>query len=167
MKPNQQVGDSAGPPTDAEYRSVMRAWGRMLSAVGAEAGPFFREMEITGAQMRALGQLRTQGRMIGRELAASLGVTPGAVVPLVDRLEERGYLRRVPDEVDRRVTWLELTAGGEQFFYGLWARAGQKVAGAIAQLSPDDRATLERLLNHIADHLEQDREGDQEAQVHP
>lgn len=86
---------------------------------------------------------------------------------MVDRLEERGYLRRVPDEADRRVTWLELTAGGEQFFYGLWARAGKKVAGAVSQLSPEDRSTLERLLNHIADHLEQGREGEQEAEIPP
>jgi DNA-binding MarR family transcriptional regulator len=104
--------------------------------------------------MRVLGQLKRHGKMTGRELAARLGVTPGTVIPLIDRLEERGYLRRVPDQADRRLTWLELTPAGQEFFRGLWLAPGKTVAQAIAQFTPQDRQTLERLLNQIADHLE-------------
>ena len=132
----------------------MRAWGRTMGAVGAATGSFFGDLDVTTAQMRVLGQLKQHGRMTGRDLAARLGVTPGTVIPLIDRLEERGYLRRVPDQADRRLTWLELTPAGEQFFRGLWLAAGQTVAEAIAQFTPQDRQTLERLLNQIADHLE-------------
>ena len=143
----------AGRP-DPDLAAVMRAWARTMAAVGAATGPFFGDLEITTAQLRVLGQLSHHGRMSGRELAARLGVTPGTVIPLIDRLEERGYLRRVPDRADRRLTWLELTAAGEEFFRGLWLPAGQTVMQAIAQFTPEDRRTLERLLGQIADHLE-------------
>jgi DNA-binding MarR family transcriptional regulator len=107
------------------------------------------------AQMRALGQLRLWGRLSGRELAARLGVTPGTVVPLCDRLEEVGYIRRVPDREDRRLTWLELTSSGDELFRRLWMAGGEKVMEAIAQFTPEDRRTFERLLTQIAEYLEQ------------
>jgi len=132
----------------------MRAWAPTMAAVGAATGPFFGDLEITTAQIRVLGQLKHHGRLSGRDLAASLGVTPGTVIPLIDRLEQRGYLRRVPDQADRRLTWLELTPAGQEFFSSLWQPAGQTVMQAIAQFTPADRKTLERLLGQIADHLE-------------
>src|SRR5215472_925472 len=139
---------------DPELAPVMRAWARTMAAVGAATGPFFGDLEITTAQMRVLGQLKHHGRMSGRDLAGHLGVTPGTVIPLIDRLEERGYLRRVPDRADRRLTWLELTPAGEEFFSGLWLPAGTTVMQAIARLTPEDRQTFQRLLGQIADHLE-------------
>ena len=60
----------------------------------------------------------------------------------------------MPDHAGRRLTWLELTPAGEQFSGGLWLAAGKTVARAIAQFTPQDRQTLARLLNQIADQLE-------------
>jgi DNA-binding MarR family transcriptional regulator len=155
MRVGKPSPDDQGSPWPApELEAVMRAWGRTQAAVGTEAARFFGDLEITAAQMRVLGQLRHHGRMSGRELAGRLGVTPGTIVPLLDRLEEQGYLRRVPDHTDRRLTWLELTPAGEHFFRRIWLAAGEKVMEAIAQFTPEDRRTFERLLNQIADHLE-------------
>jgi DNA-binding MarR family transcriptional regulator len=141
--------------TDLDLGEVMGAWGRAQAAVGAAAGEFFGELDVTTAQMRALGQLRRHGRMTGRELAERLEVTPSTVVPLCDRLEERGYLQRVPDRTDRRMTWLELTPLGEEFFRGLWRPARAKLLEAVATFTAEERATFARLLNEIADHLEE------------
>ena len=125
-----------------------------MGAVGAAAGAFFGDLDITTAQMRVLGQLKQHGKMTGRELAARLGVTPATVIPPTDRLERRGYLHRVADQADRRLTWLELTPAGGEIFRSLWLAPGQAVAQAIAQFTPQDQGTLERLLNQIADQLE-------------
>ena len=141
--------------SDSELGEVTSAWGRAQAAVGAAAGEFFGELDVTTAQMRALGQLRRHGRMSGRELAERLGVTPSTVVPLCDRLEERGYLQRVPDRTDRRLAWLELTPVGEEFFSELWRPARAKLLEAVATFTPEERATFARLLNQIASHLEE------------
>src|SRR5262245_51150254 len=127
--------------------SVMAAWDRQHAALGAETARFFADLDLTMAQLRALGTIRRWGRLTGRDLAARLGVTPGTVVPLCDRLEEQGYLRRVPDQADRRLTWLELTPAGVHLFRRLWLAGGERVRDAIAQFSPEDRRTFERLLN--------------------
>jgi DNA-binding MarR family transcriptional regulator len=138
-----------------EVRAVMRAWWRQQSALANETARFFVGLELTMAQFRALATIHRSGRLTGRELAQRLRVTPGTLVPLVDRLEEQGYLRRAPDQQDRRVTWLEMTPRGERLFERLRGGGG-RVMAAILHLEPEDRRVLGRLLNQIADHLEAD-----------
>ncbi len=132
----------------------MHAFGRQQAAFADETFHFFMDVELTMAQFRALVTIRRWGRQTGRSLAGRLHVTPGTLVPLVDRLEELGYVRRVPDLVDRRLTWLELTPKAERLFQRLWSRGAGRIAVVIAQLMPKDRAELRRLLNQVADRLE-------------
>lgn len=137
-----------------ELRSIMRAWGRQQLAFSDETMHFFMDVDITMSQFRALVMLRRWGPQTGRHLAARLHVTPGSLVPLVDRLEEQGYLRRVPDQADRRLTWLELTPKADRLFRRLWGMGAARIASAISQLIPKDRAELGRLLTRVAEHLE-------------
>jgi DNA-binding MarR family transcriptional regulator len=137
-----------------EVRSIMIAFGRQQAAFADETANFFMDVHLTMAQFRALATIRRFGRQSGRELARRLGVTPGTLVPLVDRLEEQGYVRRVPDLADRRTTWLELTPRADRLFERLWGLGAGRIAGAVRQLIPKDRAELVRLLNQVAAHLE-------------
>lgn len=132
----------------------MRAWGRQQLAFSDETMHFFMDVELTMPQFRALVMIRRWGPQTGRELASRLHVTPGTLVPLVDRLEEQGYLRRVPDQDDRRLTWLELTSKSDRLFQRLWGMGAARIATAISQLLPKDRAELRRLLTRVAEHLE-------------
>lgn len=132
----------------------MEAIHRQQSAMAADTSGFFMDLDLTMAQFRALVTIRKCGRMTGRELAGKLGVTPGTLVPLLDRLEESGYLKRVPDREDRRLTWLELTSKGERMFVRLFGLGAHRIMRAIAQLSASDREHYRRLVNQIAEHLE-------------
>lgn len=137
-----------------ELRSIMQAWGRQQHAFSDETMRFFMDVDITMPQFRALVMIRRWGPQSGRELASRLHVTPGTLVPLVDRLEEQGYVRRVPDREDRRLTWIELTPKSDRLFRRLWGMGAGRIAAAIAQLVPRDRAELRRLLQRVAEHLE-------------
>jgi DNA-binding MarR family transcriptional regulator len=137
-----------------ELREVMTAYGRQQAVFGDAIGRFFSEIDLTMAQFRALTALHRWGRMTGRELARRLRVTPGTLVPMMDRLEALDYVRRVPDLDDRRLTWLELTPKGERLFHRLWGVGTARVVAAVGRLSPSDRATLARLLNLLADDME-------------
>ena len=137
-----------------ELRSIMIAFIRQRAAFADETASFFMDVELTMAQFRALVTIRRWGRQSGRELARRLHVTPGTLVPLIDRLEEQGYARRVPDLDDRRLTWVELTPKADRLFQRLWGMGAARMATAISQLVPKDRADLKRLLNRVAEHLE-------------
>ena len=137
-----------------EISSIMRLIGRQHAAFTDDTARFFMDVELTMPQFRALVMIRRFGRQTGRELAGRLHVTPGTLVPLVDRLEEQGYLRRVPDTEDRRQTWLELTPKSERLFQRLWGMGAVRVAGAIARLLPKERTELRHLLGRVAEHLD-------------
>jgi MarR family transcriptional regulator, organic hydroperoxide resistance regulator len=48
------------------------------------------------------------------DIATELGITTGGTSKLVDRIEARGYCRRLPNPADRRSSLLELTAEGRR-----------------------------------------------------
>jgi DNA-binding MarR family transcriptional regulator len=137
-----------------EIGSIMRLLGRQHATLSDETARFFMDVELTMPQLRAMVTIRRHGRQTGRELAGRLHVTPGTLVPLIDRLEEQGYVRRVPDHEDRRLTWLELTPKSERLFERLWGMGAARLAGAIARLMPKERADLRRLLRRVTEHLE-------------
>lgn len=64
-------------------------------AVGASLG-------VTAVDQRALAMIATAGSMSAGDLAKEIGLTPGAVTGLVDRLERAGLAHRAPDPADRR-----------------------------------------------------------------
>ena len=57
---------------------------------------------ISRSDLRCLGILEFWGPMTAGELADRSALTPGAITGVLDRLEARGYARRLPDATDRR-----------------------------------------------------------------
>ncbi|HEX3629382.1 MAG TPA: MarR family transcriptional regulator [Candidatus Dormibacteraeota bacterium] len=136
-----------------DLRNVLRAWGRHQAALWHGGPQLLTEVDLTMAQFRALSLLRIEGPLTGKDLAGRLHVTPATLIPLIDRLESHGYVRRVPDQDDRRLTWIEPTAKSYRLFRRLWVGPQAKLLRAIHHLSPLDRKEFARLLNQVADHL--------------
>jgi DNA-binding MarR family transcriptional regulator len=96
----------------AELLPVVRAAERFVGAVEARSIALMLKLDVTMPQLRTLMTIRRLGRAHGRQLAAALKVTPGAVVAICDHLEQRGYVLRVTDTHDRRITWFVVTERG-------------------------------------------------------
>lgn len=70
-------------------------------------------VKLNFTQFLALKLLGQEDPMTPVELARALHYNPGALTRLLDKLEQGGYLKRVPDPDDRRALRLELTASGK------------------------------------------------------
>ena len=72
-----------------------------------------KKTRFNGTEIRLLGEIlnaKYQGkRMISTQLAKSIGVTRSAISQIVNRLEAQGVVKRVADEVDRKIAYVELT----------------------------------------------------------
>lgn len=64
----------------------------------------------------AISQLRVYGPMPMSELASRISLSRAAVTSLVDRLEDEDWVRRQPDEHDRRRTVLRLLPRAAEMF---------------------------------------------------
>lgn len=84
-------------------------------------------------------------------LASFLSLDPSHIVTLVDRLESRGLVERVPDPSDRRTRIVEATAVGRKL--DIRARRAVMAAedAALSALSPEQRESLKHLLKTVAD----------------
>ncbi|WP_031482744.1 MarR family winged helix-turn-helix transcriptional regulator [Maridesulfovibrio frigidus] len=71
---------------------------------------------ITLPQMHTLEVLGIHKPMRMKELAQRMGITTGTLTVLVDRLENKGFVRRKPHESDRRSIIVELTDSGDVMF---------------------------------------------------
>jgi DNA-binding MarR family transcriptional regulator len=130
---------------------------RLISALSADMMEVFSRLNVTIPQLRVLHVIRKQERVSGRQLARELKVSPGAVVQLCDRLQEQGYVERVPDTDDRRVTWFQLTPSARALFEEVLAIRRSRLAPALGHLSASDVKTLSRILVEMADVVESER----------
>lgn len=89
-------------------------------------------------------------------LASRVKLEGATITHHVDRLEELGLVRRVPDPDDRRVRRLELTPDGEKLQVRLVTAAKECEAKTLEGLSAKDCVQLGGMLDRIRSNLEKD-----------
>lgn len=84
-------------------------------------------------------------------LAERAGVTKQAMGQLVDDLEQRGYVKRVPDPSDGRATRVIFTSLGRQFLQDAYYVKQETEAEYIAIVGEEGMNQLRRLLSALLD----------------
>jgi DNA-binding MarR family transcriptional regulator len=85
------------------------------------------------------------------DLARIMGIARSGVVILVDALEERGYMQRLPAPEDRRAFNLALTEKGLTDLVAITAAVRQQDDLSTRTLTEDEQAELHRLLRKISE----------------
>lgn len=73
-------------------------------------------LDITSAQFKIVIGIAHERATTLTEFARFFDYDPGAMKRLLDRVEEKGLIRRVPSLVDRRINNIELTEQGAQMY---------------------------------------------------
>jgi MarR family transcriptional regulator, organic hydroperoxide resistance regulator len=109
-----------------------------------------QEFELAPQQMIALRMLGAGPRKMS-DLAHALFCDNSNVTGIVDRLEERGLVRREAAEGDRRVKLLVLTEEGERMRVEITKRMAEPPP-AIASLSEKDQRALRDILERALEN---------------
>ncbi len=134
----------------ADADLARRAW-RAMSEIALDHDRKVAVSEALGlswARVLALRRLATQPHTL-RALAERLAADPPYVTLIVDDLEERGLVRRMPHPEDRRSKLVELTAAGR----AAAARADailDEPPAALRDVPAVDLAALLRVLERLA-----------------
>ncbi|HEY6456782.1 MAG TPA: MarR family transcriptional regulator [Steroidobacteraceae bacterium] len=127
-------------------------WLRYVSNHVSQA--FARKVEahgVTVAEWVLLRQLLEVEARAPSRLAASMGMTRGAVSKLADRLIAKSLMARTADPRDGRSQTLSLTRAGRSLVPKLAALADANDAEFFDHLAPKDRAALLRALRQIVE----------------
>jgi DNA-binding MarR family transcriptional regulator len=146
--------NTGGAAGDEGVDQVVAAVKRIRSVLVGHLAPRWLELNLTMAQIHVLHAIHRSGRVSGRQLAAELGVSPAAVVPVCDRLEQQGYVERARDLDDRRIQWLRLTPSGLELVDGFAGEGRARITAALHRVSDEDRSALLRSLEALATALE-------------
>lgn len=109
----------------------------------------FASQGITFQQWVVLMHLRDGLATTTAELSRETRHDSGAMTRLVDQLEERGFIERRRQDVDRRVIDLALTSSGRKMVESLIPLAVDTLNTALADLTRDEVRQLQDLLRRI------------------
>lgn len=107
---------------------------QMLNACKANA--------LSLTQMVTLVHLARVGETRMGELAEVLGITQGAVTPVIDRLVERGWAERFSAQDDRRSVWVRLTPAGVAFVDDLYRLREKHFYQVSSLMQPEEVLAL-------------------------
>jgi DNA-binding MarR family transcriptional regulator len=150
MNPGGQASDAA----DRLLRLLPRLQRWAVSTVQANRG----DQDLSLRQLAVLYLIR-EGAAFPSEVARQLRVAPAVVTGLLDRLEQRGYVRRLADPNDRRRLRLALTDGGMAASLAVERMLSDDVAEHLSRATSADLDALERalgLLEVVVEVLEKD-----------
>lgn len=112
-----------------------------------------RPLRINLAWWRTLAVLTERGPVTTGDLARITVIERTALTRVVDQMEKRGFVRRVPRRGDRRVVEIHLAPAGRALYERILPEARAVYARATAGLSPGRVKALIAELEGIRDRL--------------
>ena len=129
-------------PAHGLLRLINRVRVELIDALDRELASF----DISAPQLFVLSSVANGEADSAASLCKSISYDPGAMTRMIDRLQQKGLVRRVPHPEDRRAMNLELTVAGKALFPQLVAAKDRVHAQFLRGFSDEDRQALEQLL---------------------
>ena len=108
--------------------------------------------DITAPQLIVLASIANKEADSAAAICKSISYDPGAMTRMIDRLEQKGLIRRVPHPEDRRAMTLELTVAGKALYPQLLTAKDAVQTQFLRGFSVDEARQLERLLTRMLDN---------------
>ena len=113
-----------------------------------------RTLGLTPCQFDIIATLGNTPGMTFKELGEKTLITKGTLTGIVDRLEDKGLVRRVAQVEDRRSTVVQLTSLGEREFERVFWPHLEHCKQAFAAYDETDYTALERELAKLRQQLD-------------
>ncbi|HCT79284.1 MAG TPA: MarR family transcriptional regulator [Micromonosporaceae bacterium] len=107
-------------------------------------------MGLSTVEEKTLDLLQRSGDLTAGEITTQTGLAPASVTGLIDRLEAKGFARRVKDPQDGRRVKVQIDPGLESRFAPLFAPFGEKLATLYADYSTEELAVILDFLGRSA-----------------
>jgi DNA-binding MarR family transcriptional regulator len=133
---------------------ILRSLRRITRAIDLHSKQLMAACGLTGPQLVCL-------RTIGRETPLSLGqlaravsLSQATVTGIVDRLVDRGLVRRRRVQSDRRSVSISITDAGSELIASAPSPLQERFSSRLAALSEEDRAALSAALDRVVQMMD-------------
>ena len=141
--------------TDAEQSAALKLWvvlNRAQEAVEELAKRDVERGELSLTEFGVLEALYHKGALSAGEVSKRVLLRSGSLTYVIDKLVERGLIRRRVCETDKRRTFLQLTAAGTAVMRRIWPGHAAVIELATSGLTIAEKRTAARLLKKMGLH---------------
>ncbi|WP_329340625.1 MarR family transcriptional regulator [Streptomyces sp. NBC_00663] len=142
-----------GLPSAARGGPVSHAISRAARLHRKAAGRLLRGLGLHAGQELVMMHLWERGPARQSELIRLLGLDPSTVTKMLQRLEQAGHIRRLPDPADRRAVLVEATDAGAHLLTEVEKAWGALEENTLTGLTPAERDQLLDLLVKVENNL--------------
>jgi len=149
--------DEARPDLEVGVLQVTARLSRLGAHLARRQEDVFGRFDLNRGEVGALSALRIAGsphRLSPTRLAKGLMLSSAGITSRIDRLERRGYVRRLDDPNDRRGVLIELTDEGLEVVDAAVAANTTSERTLLDRLDPAEIASLEGILRKLLAGLE-------------
>ena len=127
---------------------------QVIGARDRELAQGLKDFGLRVPEWRALAALYARRGCTTSQLAELATIDRTTLTRTVDRMQDAGWLERLADEEDMRVTRLALTATGRKMFERIWPEVERLNELALDGLSKAEIDSLKRVLERMRANLE-------------
>ncbi len=108
---------------------------------------------INLVQSKVIFALNIQSGPTQRELADKIGVESPTLVPIIDKMEQDGYVKRKPDAKDRRIKRIYATSKADSLWDSMVECAAQIKKTSVKDLSENEIKSALKVVKKITENL--------------
>ena len=144
-------------PAAASFELERHVFFWLTQVIGArdrELAQGLKDFGLRVPEWRALAAMYARKHCTMSELADLATIDRTTLTRTVDRMQDSGWLERLADEEDMRITRLALTATGRKMFERIWPEVQRLNELALAGLSNAEIISLRKTLGRMHANLE-------------
>jgi DNA-binding MarR family transcriptional regulator len=127
---------------------------QVIGARDRELAQGLKDFGLRVPEWRALAAMYARKHCTMSELADLATIDRTTLTRTVDRMQDSGWLERLADEEDMRITRLALTATGRRMFERIWPEVQRLNQLALDGLSKAEIDSLRKVLERMRANLE-------------
>jgi MarR family transcriptional regulator, 2-MHQ and catechol-resistance regulon repressor len=134
---------------DKNYLKLTTVLFRTMQNVSTVIQKDIQSYQLNTSEFGTLELLYNRGRQPIQSIASRLLMANSSMTYVIDKLENRGFITRTADVVDKRMTMIDLTKEGRTFFDNIFPHHKETLRSIYQDLSDEELASVIELLKKV------------------
>ncbi|HYK72616.1 MAG TPA: MarR family transcriptional regulator [Pseudoneobacillus sp.] len=122
---------------------------RAYKAINEQVNKLIQTKGLNPTEFAVLELLYHKGDQPLQQIGGKILLASGSITYVVDKLEEKGLLKRAACPKDRRVTYAQITDEGKKFIDDIFPDHEQRIHEIMSSLTTDEKETAIELIKKL------------------
>ncbi|MDN3014959.1 MarR family transcriptional regulator [Paenibacillus sp. BSR1-1] len=122
---------------------------RAYKAINEHVNKVIQANGLNPTEFAVLELLYHKGDQPMQQIGGKILLASGSITYVVDKLEQKGLLKRIACPTDRRVTYAQITDEGKKFIQDIFPEHAQQIDKLMSSLSGEEKLQAIELLKKL------------------